>query len=361
MMKRWFVLIALGVMGLAAWAGPALGADPAPAIDLGGPIRSEGKPVSLDVTNADAKQVLDKLSAQIGSPVVMTAATDQKLTLKFAALPLSKALSTVATELGCKWQRRYTLFKMPENTKPAAHQPSGRVISAEVSDQNLPMVAKMVAKGAGGIVVIEKGLEGKATLKAENMPVEKAFDSICAPLGADWKVEFLLTKSVDAKPAEAAKEPTTEKKEPTTRVASKATKVARTPVNAEPPPPDQSGTPQGPRAFPNTSAVTSVFGVGTSADKADAKITESFDKMLAMSDAERQSKLNLLNGKLTDLATYMAGADPETYKRFMQNMGASFRSGLDYIKRLTPEKRKQLPGMAEALQRILDAQKPKTN
>lgn len=366
-MKRLIALVGLGIL---AWGIPAYSADSAPSIELNQPIRNEGKPISLNVKDASADQVLSTLSASVGSPMRLNGVIDKKITMKFVDLPASQAIDQVATELGCKWQRHYTLFKKTgAGDSTTARRPSGKKVSIEVSEMNLQVVAKMIVRAASGVVQIQDGLSGKVNLNAQNMPVEEALDTICSPVGADWKVEFVLTPSLEAKAAAKEKpassaEPEPAKvepaqtpevnKEPITKVISKS-KPRFVTKTSEPVDNNKSGQgiPRGPHAFPNPAPITDFFGMGGSADQALARMTKQTEKLLAASQAQRQKTIQDLSSRITEVWEYVCEEDQETMTRFLNTAGPGIKAFGSLVPSLDTDKQVILKPITDSISPIM--------
>lgn len=357
-MFRRVSLLAVIMTGATLCCVPAVHAATTGSMELSTVIRSEGKPVTFMIKNADAVTALSQLSKTIGTPIILKQPSTQTVDFNFTETSVSKIMDEVSDTLGCRWEREYTIYKIQSGQTTAENTlVSGRTVSLDVKDTPFPVVAKMIVRAAKGTVKVDSSLSSKVNLAAANMPVEKALDTICSGQNAGWKMQFVL---IPAPKTETKTEPTqtatTTKKEPITRVVSAdkvrdKKKVQQTQTSAE----DAGGIP-GPKMFPNPEPVTDMFGMG---DNSATQFAKSIKDLFALTSDKRASQIKEVASRLKDVVSYVDSSSSTAQNRFYGNMLPALRNAYNQIAQMPADRQAELKPITDAISTVLKSKSGK--
>lgn len=176
---------------------------------LSQPIRSTGSLVDLNLQEADAATLTQKLGSALGGTVRIEGTVPGPVTLDLAGATARGALDAVARALYGTWHPVYTVTAGVTAGDGPRPLPLGRTVTANLTDVSARAAFALVARAGGGTLELPSGIDKSLSLVARDLPVETALDELAKQAGASWSVTYLLTPgvgpAVPARPRPAAR------------------------------------------------------------------------------------------------------------------------------------------------------------
>lgn len=180
--------------------------------------------VTLDVRNADVRQVVRKIEWQVWEPIIVHKDVAGKVTLKVKDAPLEEVLNIVGEQTSCRWSALFPLYSTGKSLvrfrkavrgdiEPAASGwtnlvsrgfsmrggPFGDNLRSEDNKVNLNFIGQdlevatlALARFARAQVVPEDGTSGQVQLRLNQVSVPKAVALLARQVDRKWERYYAL-------------------------------------------------------------------------------------------------------------------------------------------------------------------------
>ena len=130
--------------------------------------------IAVEFQQVHAREVADYIAEAGGLNVVLSDDIDEEVSIRFLSETPQNALKRLAIELGGSLRREafntYRIVKLP-------------LVSLQFDDADVRTVIKQIAKLADGNVVINENVQGKVSLRVENVTWRAALDNVVRTSG----------------------------------------------------------------------------------------------------------------------------------------------------------------------------------
>ncbi|MBD3265287.1 hypothetical protein GF373_01345 [bacterium] len=159
------------------------------------------KPIDgpMTCTNMDLSQVLTFLQNESGVNMVLEEGNDKKVTFNLKSPTLKQVLDTILPPVGMDYYIRNNTIIIFDSGQPAIlwkgemktnHPALNTPIHGTINFTNadLKAIVMMLQAGSGIRIVLEEGINTKATFNQENPTIKQVLDTILPPKGLDYLI-----------------------------------------------------------------------------------------------------------------------------------------------------------------------------
>jgi type II secretory pathway component HofQ len=153
-----------------------------------------GEPITLDLVDADIKNVLVSLAEATGftfavdSQTVAEGGLDHLITVDYESIPWDHALDEILAASGLEWtlEGKVLWIHLPAYAPTGDRNFTGDAIKLRLEDADLRKVLATMDKVAGLTIDIDQDVEGTVSVNLKEIPWDQSLDLILRISGLDY-------------------------------------------------------------------------------------------------------------------------------------------------------------------------------